>query len=522
MTPRTLVSLLLIAGLLSGCAGANVQQPAQPAPVAYPSDAQATDGGYVLTAVRAAPRPPLAPANPGILIANDELARQEQARAAATATAAAPAEVPATTPEPGQSQADALATEAAGVAAAAAAPTPDNADFPAPEATPPPLVGAPDGAPFDWETSENYIVMGTDRRGEGGSWRTDSLMVIGLDKANQRAAVFSIPRDLYVSIPGYGYGRINQADYMGERRTGDGGGPQLVGSILESVLGIRVDHWVRIQMDGFIRFVDALGGVDIYLDCPFSEPIFNLDTQQWENFTLPAGANHLDGTDAYWFARLRYRETDIGRSSRQRAIIWALREKILMSNAIVRLPALYQSFSDTIETDLGLFDIIGLAQFAVSLEAADVRASGLTLRDLANYTTPGGAQVLVIGSRARVRALVEGVWDAPAMADAYRAQQAGCPAPQSLQAGATQDGAGEPVQMGSVLGDPALVAGLPPDGEPAAPPAFDPISGWPVDPLTGWPIDPATRYATDPVTGEPDLERGVIELDPETLLPIWP
>jgi LCP family protein required for cell wall assembly len=293
----------------------------------------------------------------------------------------------------------------------------------------PPLVDTPAGPSFNWSKTDNYLFLGTDRREGTNNWRTDSIMVVGVDWENNRVAVFSIPRDLYVEIPGYGYGRINQADFMGERREPNGGGPALVSQILTRYLGISTEHWVRFQMDGFIRFIDALGGVTVTLDCPFSEPIFNLTTNHWDTFTLPAGESKLDGEDAYWFARLRYRESDIGRSSRQRLLLWALRDQVISTNALLRLPELWSAFQDTVATDLGLFDILNLARWGLSLDAQNVRASGLTLRDLQNYTTEQGAAVLVIGNPARVRALVEGVWDAPAMADAYRKDTARCPAP---------------------------------------------------------------------------------------------
>jgi LCP family protein required for cell wall assembly len=364
--------------------------------------------------------------------------------------------------------------------------------------------------------------MGTDRRAEGGSWRTDSIMIIGVDRSRERAAVFSVPRDLYVQIPGYGFGRINQADYMGERRTPDGGGPALVSAILEEQLGVSTQHWVRIQMDGFVQFVDAMGGVDVYLDCPFSEPILNLNTNSWTNFTLPAGLNHLDGQDAYWFARLRLRETDIGRSSRQRAIIWALREQILSTNAILRLPQLYSAFRDTISTDLSLFDIIGLAQFGVSIQPENVRAGGLTLKELQDYTTAGGAQVLIIANPTRARELVANVWDQPAMADAYRKDGSTCdggiPAPEPEatplpQTNLTPDNGGMPQSAAAAapatrVGGFSAAATTPlPEPEasplPLSGPIVDPVTGGLFDAATGYPLNPASGLPIDPVTGRP-------------------
>lgn len=345
------------------------------------------------------------------------------------------------------------------------------------------------GPLFDWSASENILVLGTDRRTSGSSWRTDSIMVVGLDKANNRAVVFSVPRDLYVQIPGYGMGRINQADYMGERREANGGGPQLVSDILEEYLGINTQHWVRIQMDGFIGIIDALGGVTINLDCPFAEPIFNLSTNQWENFTLPAGENHLNGQDAYWFARLRYRESDIGRSSRQRLLLWSLRNQVTTTDALMRLPELWTAFADTVSTDYSLLDLIELARWGMDLGPENVRASGLNLKDLQSYVTEQGAQVLVIANEAYVRSLVANVWAAPAMADAYRKDQTACPqvaAEPAVPASVAQEAAATPDPNATPDPSAAPVDPNAPPAEPTAPPEGEVIT---VDPNAP-PVDP--------------------------------
>lgn len=290
----------------------------------------------------------------------------------------------------------------------------------------PAVLDESNGPPFDWSTSENYLILGTDRRPGWTDWRTDTVILVGFDRPNQRAAVFSIPRDLYVQIPGYGMGRINQVDYMGERRNGEGGGPALVSQVLSDTLGVSAPHWVRVQMDGFVSFVDAVGGVTITLDCPFSEPIFNLTTNQWDEFTLPAGDNLLDGESAYWFVRLRLRESDIGRANRQRQFLWALRNKVLNTNLITRAPELWSAFSGTFSTDLNLFQLIEMGSFSLQLQPQNVRASGLTLADLQNFVTADGQQVLRIGNSSYVRAKLANVWAAPAMVDSNRHNTANC------------------------------------------------------------------------------------------------
>lgn len=305
-------------------------------------------------------------------------------------------------------------------------PTDNRAGFVGGEAVP--FAAPRPGPAFAWTETENFLVLGTDRRGNEGSWRTDTIMVVGLDRTNNRAAVLSIPRDLYVEIPGYGMGRINQVDYIGEKVLPiDGGGPALVSEVLDSHLGITTEHWARVEMSGFQSLVDAVGGVTIYLDCPFYEPIFNLTTNQWEYFTLPAGDVWMDGETAYWFVRLRLRENDIGRAKRQRQFLWALRDQALRTNLLIRFPELWSAFQETFSTDLSVFEMADYLRLGLALDASSVRATGISLADLQSYTTDGGASVLRIADPARVQGVVNSVWDAPAMVDAYRQNAAACP-----------------------------------------------------------------------------------------------
>jgi polyisoprenyl-teichoic acid--peptidoglycan teichoic acid transferase len=298
---------------------------------------------------------------------------------------------------------------------------------PAPDYVPTSL-SAPIGPAFNWSQTENFLLLGTDHRPGWTSWRTDVVMVVGVDRANSRVAVFSIPRDLYVQIPGYGWGRVNQVDYIGEKANPGGGGPALLSQVLANSLGISTNHWVRVRMDGFVDLVDAVGGVTIHLDCPFYEPILNLTTNRWDYFALPAGDVWLDGESAYWFVRLRYRESDIGRNQRQREFLWGLRNQMLRTNLLANFFPLYNAFQNMVATDLNPLEILDLLGWGIQLDPASVRASGLTLYDLQSYTTPEGASVLRIANAARVRGVVEGIWSAPAMVDSYRKDISRCPA----------------------------------------------------------------------------------------------
>jgi polyisoprenyl-teichoic acid--peptidoglycan teichoic acid transferase len=302
--------------------------------------------------------------------------------------------------------------------------------YEAPGEAPPQLVSddRPPAEPaFAWSETKNILVLGTDRRPWDASWRTDTIMVVGVDRARQRIAVLSIPRDLYVEIPHYGYGRINQADYIGERVARiKGGGPALISMILNETFGIETEHWVRFEMTGFQSIVDAAGGVTVHLDCPFYEPIFNLDTDSWDYFTLPPGDVHMDGETAYWYVRLRLRESDIGRSNRQRQVLWAFRNQVLSNDLLLRFPELWSAFRHAFATDLSFLEMLDLVRFGIALDPQNVRSTGISLKELQSHTTENGASVLIITDTEKVQQVVDGVWDAPAMINANRKDDSRC------------------------------------------------------------------------------------------------
>lgn len=263
-----------------------------------------------------------------------------------------------------------------------------------------------------WNESENLLVMGIDKREGETIWRTDVLMVIGIHREQGKAAMLSIPRDLYVPIPGMSPGRINTVDYLGEQILNvEGGGPALLSYVLAHEFGLRIDHWIRIEMAGIEQLVDALGGVKVHLDCPLYEPIINLNTGQWEYFTLPAGEVQMDGETAHWFVRLRIRESDIGRSRRQRQFLWALRNQALSTNLILRLPDLWNAFNNLYETDLGLIDIMNLARVGLSLNPENIHSKGLGYGELETFYTDTGAQVLRIKDINLVLSTMANVWN---------------------------------------------------------------------------------------------------------------
>ena len=148
----------------------------------------------------------------------------------------------------------------------AAAQTPQPAATPPPTATPGPT---PD--PARLQRTENFLVLGADVRPGPWMMHTDSIMLVAIDHETQQVGVLSVPRDLWVDVPGWGMDRINSAYFLGDYTKYKGGSPALAKAVAEKTLGVPIQHVVLIKMDGLSQLVDALGGVTVKLDCPLYE-----------------------------------------------------------------------------------------------------------------------------------------------------------------------------------------------------------------------------------------------------------
>jgi polyisoprenyl-teichoic acid--peptidoglycan teichoic acid transferase len=287
--------------------------------------------------------------------------------------------------------------------------------------------------PSPLDQTNNILVMGKDQRPDDGAWRTDTIMIVAVDQKANQVGVISVPRDLYVEIPGMGLGRINQADHFGETSKYPGGGPALLRRVLTETLGIPTQRYVRIEYDGLSRLVDALGGVTVTLDCPLYERTPNDSSPNGVvDWSLPAGPVGLDGVTAKKFATYRYATTDFGRARRQQQLIWAIRDRVLQIDALPRIPELWKALSSMFSTDLGLLDVVKLAGLGASLQPD--RVHGLVLGDdvMDYYITPEGAWVVVISDYDRIAAEKEQLFTQRPLASfnvSTGSQTGGCPLP---------------------------------------------------------------------------------------------
>ncbi len=282
--------------------------------------------------------------------------------------------------------------------------------------------GAPEPFPnMSSDETINFLLIGADKR-TGPYFRTDTLMVAVLRPESGSVTLISIPRDLYVFIPGWGMDRINTAYLRGEMEKLPGGGAGVLRETLFYNLGIRIDHMAMVDFDGFRKAVDVLGGIDLPLVCPYTDwriknpRLSDQDPANWELYTVGPGVVHMDGDLALWYGRSRLRSNDFDRGRRQQEVVRAIYRQVLQANLIPNLPDLYRQLSDSVYTDLGLNDLLSLAPVAAKMDAARIRSYYINNKMVTSWITPGGAAVL-LPKREKIQKLLQQAMAAPGEAD---------------------------------------------------------------------------------------------------------
>lgn len=246
----------------------------------------------------------------------------------------------------------------------------------------------------------NFLLIGSDRR-PGGSFRTDTMVIAILRPSDGQVSLISIPRDLWVFIPGWENQRINTAYQHGISVGYPGGGPGLLKDTIQYNLGIRIDHTALVEFDGFRRIVDTLGGVDVPVSCPYTDwrvidPSYDPNNaNNWSLYTTGPGLIHMDGDLALWYARSRQKSSDFDRGRRQQEVLRSLFSQALQSGTLKRIPELYNDLKDTVDTDLNLGDILQLSLYAPKMTNANIRSYYIRPPYVSSWITDAGAYVLL-------------------------------------------------------------------------------------------------------------------------------
>jgi LCP family protein required for cell wall assembly len=204
----------------------------------------------------------------------------------------------------------------------------------------------------------DVVILGVDARpGERFLTRTDSIMVMNVTPGRFDVNLLSIPRDVFVWVPGYGEQRINTINVLGEQQA-EGYGPALVKASLEESFGITVENYIRLDFNGFVALIDAVGGVDI--DVPKQIIDYEYPTPGGGTMVIQfdAGKQHMDGETALQYARTRHADDDYQRAARQQQVLDALVRKLSDPRQVVNWPRVWRAIDEHADTDLNVIDWI--------------------------------------------------------------------------------------------------------------------------------------------------------------------
>jgi LCP family protein required for cell wall assembly len=274
------------------------------------------------------------------------------------------------------------------------------------------------------------LLIGSDARSTGYLYGlADSIHIIRIDFTIPNIMVIDFPRDLWVEIPdisdhyGITHGKLNQAYLFGNPGMGyydgPGEGPGLMARTLDLNFGLRVDHYIAINRQTFVRMIDAVGGVDINLESSINLNT-GIDTPD-PRLYLPAGTNHLDGELALSMAVNRI-PTTFQRMKYQKIILSALREKLLSPAMLPKLPKLAAQFITSVQTDLSPSEINDLICIVQAVPKGSIQADSFPEKMFtANVTYDQYRNVTTFvynadfeKLRAMVAEFMNGVWPMPA------------------------------------------------------------------------------------------------------------
>jgi len=224
----------------------------------------------------------------------------------------------------------------------------------------------------------NVLLLGMGGEGHDGPLLTDTIVLMSLKPSTSQVALMSIPRDLLVPLPKYGWRKINAANAFGELETA-GRGADFSRTALEGLFGMDIPYYVRIDFNGFKKIIDDLGGIDIYVDRSFTDHNYPTTDHDVQTISFAAGWQNMNGEEALKYTRSRHGNngegSDFARAKRQQKVLAAIKEKV-MTFQVVKNPAMVSNLladlQSNIATNLQVGEILRLAKFGRTVDPSTI------------------------------------------------------------------------------------------------------------------------------------------------------
>jgi LCP family protein required for cell wall assembly len=253
--------------------------------------------------------------------------------------------------------------------------------------------------PIPWDGANRVTILlmglgGCPGCEPGAATQSDTLMLLTMDPVSRTAGILSIPRDLWVNVPGFDYGKIATANFIGEIYDLPGGGPGLAIQTVEQLLGIDINYYAVVDFSAFEEFINEIGGIDV--DVPYEQTVDPIGPGN--TVTLPQGIQHLDGPTALAYARNR--ETagnDYDRIGRQQQVVMAVRDQVLSLGTLPKLiasaPTIYNNLRNGIHSNLTLKEAISLAWTAAQIPQENIKRSLIGPNEVTDSWSADGQRI---------------------------------------------------------------------------------------------------------------------------------
>jgi polyisoprenyl-teichoic acid--peptidoglycan teichoic acid transferase len=246
------------------------------------------------------------------------------------------------------------------------------------------------------EEALTVVLLGNDERPDWQHWNTDAIHYVVIYPKIPSVTVLSIPRDLYVYLPGFYMSRINTAHMVGTLNGYDGGGFGLLNQTLLYNMGITADYYAMVNFQGLRGIVDALGGIEVPVHCRIEDHWpYPTESGEYPWVVLEPGVHHMDGKLALWYSRTRRTTSVFDREQRQQQVLEAIWRTARSKGVIQAIPSLYEQYNQLVKTNLGLGNILSLGLVAARLETSQVSLYNIGRNHVYPYVTPGGGGVFV-------------------------------------------------------------------------------------------------------------------------------
>ena len=261
----------------------------------------------------------------------------------------------------------------------------------------------------------NILLLGIDQRigfDTDKAYRSDTMMLISVNTISKQVGIISIPRDLWVDIPGFQPNRINTANQLGDAYEYPGGaGPALAAATVQQNFGIKVDKYIRINFNVFETVVNTLApdGIEICITEEIHDPSYPDEGYGFLDVRFEAGCQTLNAERLLQYARTRKTQGgDFDRAMRQQQVLKAAQAQFLsvggIANFLTSIPTLYEELSDSVVTNLTLNDILALGRLASEIQTDNITSAVIDTRQVQLGKSPAGDDILYpdIGSIQRL------------------------------------------------------------------------------------------------------------------------